>query len=54
MPGEPKVSYLARSASGRPVFSFENETQVRDWIKKHPSHRVSFFKQTITEEAVSF
>ncbi len=43
-------SIIARSPAGNPVFAFENESQVRQWIKNNPNHRVSFFTQITTEE----
>jgi hypothetical protein len=47
-----KTAIIGRSPTGKPVVSFETESQAKRWIEKSPNHRITWFKQTITEEQV--
>lgn len=47
-----KTSIVGRSPSGQAAIAFENTDQAKRWAEKNPNHRISWYRQTITEEQV--
>lgn len=50
--GNERTCIIAKSNTGNPVATFNDEEQARQWKRLRPNHRIVFFKQTITEEEV--
>lgn len=47
-----KSSIIGRSPKGVAVLAFENEALLELWLAKNTTHRMKFYKQTITEEEI--
>lgn len=47
-----KTSIVARSLTGRVIITFDDPEKAASWARQRPSHRITWFRQTIIEEEV--